>query len=124
MKAIRSLLVVTLSLAVSGVALAGQGTPRVDREQVRQHQRIEQGVARGSLTRHEAMQLQRGQQRIARMEARAKADGVVTRHERARLREAQAKESQRIQRQKHDRQHARWQDKRWQHERYARYGLY
>ena len=36
MKAIRSLLVVTLSLAVSGLALAGQGSPRVDHEQFRQ----------------------------------------------------------------------------------------
>ncbi|HOI51709.1 MAG TPA: hypothetical protein PLN02_04985 [Azonexus sp.] len=123
MKAIRSLLVVTLSLAVSGLALAGQGSPRVDHEQFRQQQRIEQGVARGSLTRHETLQLQRGQHRVARMEARAKADGVVTRHERAMLHQAQARESARIQRQKHDRQHARWQDKRWQHERYARYGM-
>jgi len=123
MKAIRSLLVVTLFLGVSGLALAGQGTPRVDHEQFRQQQRIEQGVARGSLTRHETLQLQRGQHRIARMETRAKADGVVTRHERAMLREAQARESARIQRQKHDRQFASWQDKRWQHERYARYGM-
>ena len=57
------------------------------------------------------------------MEARAKADGVVTRHERAMLHQAQARERARIQRQKHERQHARWQDKRWQHERYARYGM-
>jgi hypothetical protein len=39
------------------------------------------------------------------MESRAKADGVVTRGERARLHQAQDVQSRRIYNQKHDRQH-------------------
>ncbi len=66
---------------------------------------IDQGVASGSLTQREANRLERGQQRVDNMENRAKADGVVTGRERARIQHAQDVQSDRIYRQKHDRQH-------------------
>jgi len=47
------------------------------------------------------------QERIGKMEDRAKADGTVTKKERARIHHAQDQESKRIYRQKHDRQHAK-----------------
>lgn len=96
---------VLLSLFLPLLASAQDATPRVDQRQARQQQRIEQGAASGALTPREANRLERGQQRVENMEDRAKADGVVTRRERAHLHQAQDVQSQRIARQKHDRQH-------------------
>ncbi len=95
-----------LLLVMAGSAFAG--TPRVDARQDRQAQRIEQGVASGTLTGPEAARLATRQQHIANAEARAKADGVVTVRERVRLQGKQNRASVAIARQKHDRQHRHW----------------
>jgi len=94
-----------LSLVLPALAFAQANTPRVDQRQANQEQRIDQGVASGSLTQREANRLDRGQQHVDNMENRAKSDGVVTRGERARLHQAQEVQSRRIYAQKHDRQH-------------------
>lgn len=94
-----------LIVTLPSLVLAQAETPRVDQRQLNQEQRIDQGVASGSLTAREANRLERGQQRVDNMEARAKADGVVTRQERVRLHQAQDVESRRIAAQKRDRQH-------------------
>ena len=94
-----------LAIALPTLAFAQANTPRVDQRQANQEQRIDQGVASGSLTQREANRLERGQQHVDNMENRAKAVGVVTRAERARLHQAQDAQSARIYRQKHDRQH-------------------
>ena len=86
-------------------AAAGVSTPVVDARQQRQEQRIEQGKASGQLTPREALQLEREQQHIARAEARAKADGQVTKAERERLHQRQGDASRHIHQQKHDRHH-------------------
>lgn len=96
---------IALAAILPSLAFAQANTPRVDQRQMNQERRIEQGVASGSLTRHEANRLGRGQLHIANMESRAKADGVVTRQERAHLHYAQDRQSERIYAQKHDRQH-------------------
>ena len=103
MKIVKTIAV--LSLVLPTLAFAQANTPRVDQRQANQEQRIDQGVASGSLTQREANRLDRGQQRVDNMENRAKADGVVTRGERARLHQAQDVQSRRIYNQKHDRQH-------------------
>ncbi|MFN4325423.1 MAG: hypothetical protein ACK4FP_05995 [Azonexus sp.] len=103
MKTIQALAVIAIVLP--SLAFAQANTPGVDQRQVNQAHRIDQGVASGSLTQREANRLERGQQRIDAMESRAKADGVVTGRERARLHQAQDVQSARIYRQKHDRQH-------------------
>lgn len=103
MKITRTLAV--LSLVLPALAFAQANTPRVDQRQANQERRIDQGIASGSLTQREVNRLERGQQRVDNMENRAKADGVVTRGERARLHQAQDRQSQRIYAQKHDRQH-------------------
>ena len=103
MKIVKTIAV--LSLVLPALAFAQANTPRVDQRQANQEQRIDQGIASGSLTQREANRLDRGQQRVDNMENRAKADGVVTRGERAHLHQAQDRQSARIYRQKHDRQH-------------------
>lgn len=97
--------VVAIALALPVFAFAQANTPRVDQRQANQEQRIDQGVASGSLTQREANRLERGQGRVDAMENQAKSDGVVTRHERAQLHRAQDRQSERIYAQKHDRQH-------------------
>jgi hypothetical protein len=93
--------------AIGTTAYAQAGTPGVDQRQANQAARIERGIDSGALNAREAGRLEAGQARIERMEGRAKADGVVTGRERARLHDAQDLQSRRIYRQKHDRQRAR-----------------
>jgi hypothetical protein len=81
-------------------------TPRVDQRQLKQQNRINQGVASGSLTPKEAARMTEQQTRTANMEAKAKADGVVTTKERAKLQHRQDKTSRHIKRNKHDAQKA------------------
>lgn len=98
--------VVSLMLTAPLVALAqSASTPVFDQRQANQEQRIQQGVQSGSLTQQEAARLERGQDRLQAKEDRVKADGVVTRQERAQLQHAENRQSARIYNQKHDRQH-------------------
>jgi hypothetical protein len=69
------------SMAASAQHFAPAATPEIDARQAQQEARIERGVARGEITRREARTLMQGQREIARAEARAKADGRVTRIE-------------------------------------------
>jgi hypothetical protein len=91
--------------ALSQVASA-QSTPRVDARQAKQDARIQQGVASGELNNKELNRLENGQARVEAAEAKAKADGKVTKKERAVLHAKQNKQSARIYRQKHDAQKA------------------
>ena len=94
-------MMVTL-LSMAAVAGADPVMPRADRREVRQDQRIEQGVKSGALTRGEARRLGRGQARVDRLEARDKRDGVVTMHERRQMNRMQNHQSRRIHRLKHN----------------------
>lgn len=94
-------MMVTL-LSMAAVAGADPTTPSIDRREVRQDQRIEQGVKSGELTRGETRRLVRGEGHIDRMEARAKRDGVVTPKERTHIQRALNHESNRIYRLKHN----------------------
>jgi uncharacterized membrane protein YebE (DUF533 family) len=103
MKSIRVLLLVAAFAALtSTLASAGTATPRIDRREARQADRIHQGVQSGELTRGETRQLVQGQRHVHRMEARAKADGRVTPRERARITRAQNHQSRHIARFKHN----------------------
>ena len=67
-----------------------------------QHQRIQQGVRSGELTKSEVANLRNDQKNI-RLEAKdAKADGVVTRDEKIAIRQDQRQESREIFRKKHN----------------------
>ncbi len=95
-------MVLALVTLGAGMANADTQTPRIDRREVRQHQRIRQGVRSGELTRGEHARLAAGQRHVHRMERRAKADGVVTPRERRRITHAQNVQSRRIYRLKHN----------------------
>lgn len=93
---------------VTGLAVADTtATPHIDAVQAKQSARIEQGIANNELTPKEAMHLNKQQNRIAKHEDRAKADGKVTKHERRALHRQQHRASMAIYHQKHDRQKAK-----------------
>src|SRR3712207_9493315 len=80
----------------------GPRTPGINRRQHRQQDRIFQGVRSGELTRGEFWRLERSAREIRRDERRARADGVVTARERARLHRELNRESRMIYRAKHN----------------------
>lgn len=88
-------------------AFAQTATPGIDQRQANQEKRIDQGVGSGQLNKRETKRLEKGQARVNRMENRAKADGKVTKKERAHVQHAQNTQSKRIYRQKHDAQTAK-----------------
>ncbi len=67
-----------------------------------QEQRIENGVKSGSLTNREAGNLERGQAKVDRKEARAAANGHVGAGEQRSIQSAENRQSKRIHREKHN----------------------
>ena len=104
-------LMATLALTLAAGSVLAQGrpapapTPRIDHIQAHQAQRIQQGLASGQLTPHQAHHLGRQQARIEAFKAQARSDGVVTAGERHRLAKMQRHASRSIWRHKHDGRH-------------------
>ena len=98
---IRTLL--TLATCTVAFTVAAQTQTNVaDARQDRQANRIAKGQATGQLSNQEAARLNAGQAKVAGMKAGAKADGKVTRAERAAIQKEQNKQSRRIKKQKRD----------------------
>ena len=91
-------LVVITGFVCIDVALAGG----VGKRQVRQQERILQGIERGELTRAEARSLEHEQRHIQRQKSRAWSDGELTRQERLHLEREQDHASRHIYRAKHN----------------------
>jgi hypothetical protein len=102
------------SLLFAGAASA-QSMYDIDRRQDYQQNRIEQGIESGQITRSEANRLEQGERAIDRAQARARADGVVTPQERARIERMTDRESREIYRQSHDNQQAWDRGQQWGH---------
>jgi ribosomal protein S13 len=69
---------------------------------INQQSRIEQGVQNGSLSNKEVSNLERGQARVNRAEARARVDGHVSANEQARIQNKENRQSRKIFREKHN----------------------
>lgn len=105
----RTLITATVLASCAAGAWAQPGpdtTPRIDQRQVQQERRIEHGRATGALTRQEARLLKRQQRAVVQAERTARADGVITKRERAHIRHLQQVASRDIRHQANDRQ--RW----------------
>ena len=100
-------IVITLIAAafMSGTMFAQEATPKINERQVDQQKRIRQGVRSGELTRKEARHLEAGAAKIQHDKMIAKADGKVTKAERAKLTREQNRESNAIYNKKHNRHH-------------------
>ncbi len=105
---IKKLTLAIIATSLGTLALAAPANAGVNQRQHRQQARIEQGTRSGTLTPAETKQLRRQQTRIARYEARSRADGNgLSRRERANLAGMQARANHNIAHQKHDRQRGR-----------------
>jgi len=82
-----------------------RNSPGIDAREHRQQNRVAAGLKNGSLTGHEAAKIERDEAKIHRDEARAKADGVVTGRERAKLNRELNHTSREIRRDKHNNRH-------------------
>ena len=91
----KSVILASLLLAVTS-ATSFAGTPWINARQNAQQHRIFKGVQQGDLTFNETLKLQKGQARVQNLENQAKANGVVTPLERARIHAAQNIQSARI----------------------------
>ena len=98
---IRTIAVVAACITTFTVAAQNQ-TNVADQRQANQANRIAKGQATGQLSNQEAARLNAGQAKVAGMKAGAKADGKVTRAERAAIQKEQNKQSRRIKKQKTD----------------------
>jgi hypothetical protein len=81
-----------------------EAAPVSEHREHRQQARIAHGVSSGALTVTEFRRLRQGQLRVDAAQATARADGIVTLHERRRIDRLQDRQSARITRQSHDRQ--------------------
>ncbi len=100
---------ISAGLVLAFVTIASAGfaqtkTPVVKERQENQQKRIAEGVKSGELTAKETEHLEGREVKIQKDKKEAKADGVVTRQERAKLRREQNRTSRAIYRQKHDAQ--------------------
>ncbi len=77
-------------------------TPKVSKRQVKQQKRIGQGIASGELTKAELKQTRKQQKNIQKHKMKTKADGQVTKRERAGLHMHQNKASRNIARKKNN----------------------
>lgn len=105
MKKVSAVFLLSLAAVSVSISAQAQSTPKLDQREARQEQRIEKGEQSGALTHREANRLERREDKLDQHEAAAKADGVVTKQERALLHAEAKRDSARIYRQKHDRQH-------------------
>ena len=91
----KTVIIASLLLAVTS-ATSFAATPLINARQNAQQHRIFKGVQQGDLTFNETLKLQKGQARVQNLENQAKANGVVTPLERARIHAAQNIQSARI----------------------------
>ena len=105
--------ITALSFLVAGAVMAQTppakdpaATPGLDKREVSQQKRIDQGVASGQLNAKETNRLDQREAKLAADEAAAKADGKVTKAERRKLHREANRDSKAIRKQKHDAQTA------------------
>ena len=96
--------VIAGSLLLGSLPALAQSTndPGVQEREKLQQERIQQGIKSGQLTPGEANRLEAQQGRIQATEDRMKADGNLTRAERAKLTRMQNRASRNIYRKKHN----------------------
>jgi len=90
------------AFVLAPVVQAGTKSPGVNKREHHQVKRIKQGAKSGELTKRETHRLAHEQARIRAKEARFKADGELTKRERANLHRDLNRSNRHIYNQKHD----------------------
>jgi sortase (surface protein transpeptidase) len=94
------------SVSTLSLAQGNTNTPKIDKREASQQQRIDQGKASGQLNEKEVARLQKRQDKLEANKAAAAADGKVTAQEREKLKRQENRNSREIYREKHDKQKA------------------
>jgi hypothetical protein len=116
MSKLRTIPYVVLSAGLfAGGSAYAQSMSTIDQRQDYQQDRIERGIRDGQITRSEAYRLEQGERAIDRAQARARADGVVTPQERARIDRMTDRESREIYRDSHNDRQAWDRGQSWGH---------
>lgn len=102
MKTLVTTLTLSLLALVTVNAQAQTSTPNVSERQVHQQKRIAKGVRSGELTARETVNLERQEAKVQMDKKAAKADGVVTTEERAKLQAEENRVSRHIYNKKHN----------------------
>lgn len=97
----RIYIVVFLSI-IASISYGQTATPKAKVRQGNQKERIGDGVENGDLTKREAHQLKKQQRNINQTKRAAKADGVVTKEEKAVINQKQNRASRNIRRKKNN----------------------
>lgn len=92
---------------LSAYTFTQTATPVIKERQENQHDRIQDGVRDGSLTRREAVRIRYRTHETHEDIKNAKADGVVTQNEKVEIKREQSQNSRAIYCQKHDGQRRR-----------------
>lgn len=98
---------VILSVMDFGYLLAQDKTPIINKKEVKQNNRIKEGVKTGQLTKGEAKYLHQEQKEIRNSKRTAKQDGKVTKGERKMIRTEQNQANKDIYRLKHNKRVAK-----------------
>ena len=96
-----------LSVMDSGSLLAQDKTPIIHKREVKQNNRIKEGVKTGQLTKGEAKYLQQEQKEIRKSKRVAKQDGKVTKGERRMIKSEQNQANKDIYKLKHNKKVAK-----------------
>lgn len=105
MKTRNIILAASALIALGAPAFAQTATVDTPRE-IRQQERIDQGIESGALNENEAKRLEKGTDRIDSAQERALKDGEVSAQEKAHIKKMEDVQSKRIYREKHDKQTA------------------
>ena len=103
MTKLKTAIAIAVGTLFAGAAFA-QSNYSIEQRDRMEQERIERGIDSGRLTQREADRLLSERAQIERMERRARADGMLTQRERARIDYAQDRLSRDIYRESHDRQ--------------------
>ncbi|MBI3731701.1 MAG: hypothetical protein HY254_25655 [Burkholderiales bacterium] len=87
---------------MAGSVLAQTNTPNIDKRQEVQQKRVAKGIESGALTAKESANLEKREAKIEADKQTAKADGVVTKAERAKLEHEENRASKKIRNKKHN----------------------
>ncbi len=104
----KRILITGAALALTASGALAYGTRTIDANEAAQASRIEQGRYKGEINRREYRALTAEQARINDMEARAKADGHVSKREYNQIHNAQINASQHIRSESTDGQVSLW----------------
>lgn len=102
MKTVKIAAVVLASIFAIPAFAQNTNTPKIDKREANQQARIADGINSGALTAKEAANLEKREAKIVADEQAAKADGKVTRAERAKLHREENRASRKIHNKKHN----------------------